>query len=127
VSTEILKPLPAKASITGITRDSSISIEIGSAPGRVDSPPMSRMSAPCFSSSIARSIASSGLSVSPPSEKLSGVTLTTPSIKGRSMSSPAKVECFSFLVVVQRRQYHPLAFCYLMTHWRAQKRYAHCW
>ena len=47
-------------------------------PGRVDSPPMSRMSAPSSSSRSACSTARSGRRNAPPSENESGVTLTTP-------------------------------------------------
>ena len=36
----------ARRSITGTTRRSSSSVATGAAPGRVDSPPMSRISAP---------------------------------------------------------------------------------
>ena len=45
------------ASTTGSTRCSSSSTGTGVAPGRVDSPPMSRMSAPAASISWARATA----------------------------------------------------------------------
>ncbi len=48
------------------------------APGRVDSPPRSMMSAPSAIMLRARAMASSGLKYWPPSEKESGVTLTMP-------------------------------------------------
>src|ERR1035438_7377078 len=79
VSTEsgILTRDPS-CSTTGITRCHSSVSPTGSAPGRVDSPPMSRISAPCATSSSACSTAFAGLKNFPPSEKESGVTLTTP-------------------------------------------------
>jgi hypothetical protein len=67
-------------SMTGMTRPSSSSSEIDSAPGRVDSPPTSMIRAP---SAAIRQPCSTALSVeknSPPSEKESGVTLSTPMI-----------------------------------------------
>ena len=45
VSTEI-RTAPARAAMTGMTRASSSSTEIATAPGREDSPPTSTMSAP---------------------------------------------------------------------------------
>ena len=54
----------------------------GSAPGRVDSPPTSRMSAPSAASSRPCSTAASASRNSPPSENESGVTLTTPMMTG---------------------------------------------
>ena len=50
----------------------------GGAPGRVDSPPRSSTSAPAASISPTRSTTACGDGSSPPSEKESGVTLTTP-------------------------------------------------
>ena len=44
----------ASLSITGITLRNSSATETGSAPGRVDSPPMSKMSAPSATSCSAR-------------------------------------------------------------------------
>ena len=54
----------------------------GRAPGRVDSPPTSMMSAPCSAISTACRTASSRLANCPPSEKLSGVTLRMPISNG---------------------------------------------
>ena len=71
---------PVNLSITGITRPISSSAPIGSAPGRVDSPPMSMMSAPSATSSSPCSTAFSGVKYSPPSENESSVTLSTPMI-----------------------------------------------
>src|SRR5262249_34891020 len=65
-------------STTGTTRASSSSTETSSAPGRVDSPPTSRISAPCSASCKPWAIAASASRKRPPSEKESGVTLTTP-------------------------------------------------
>ena len=61
--------------------------DTGSAPGRVDSPPMSTRAAPSASSRRAVSTATPGSTLSPPSEKLSGVTLTTPITDGRGQHS----------------------------------------
>ena len=65
---------------TGTTRRSSSSSATGSAPGRVDSPPTSRMSAPSAASRSPCSTAASASRNSPPSENESGVTFTTPMI-----------------------------------------------
>ena len=70
--------LAAMPSSTGSTRRSSSSATTGCAPGRVDSPPMSRMSAPSATSSRACAIAARGSRNAPPSENESGVTFTTP-------------------------------------------------
>src|SRR5437870_11175319 len=67
-------------SITGTTRCNSSFTETGSAPGRVDSPPTSIMSAPSNAIFIPPAIAASGSKNSPPSENESGVTLSTPMI-----------------------------------------------
>src|SRR5690606_12268651 len=60
------------------TRALSVSASTSAAPGRVDSPPTSRMSAPSAASASPWATAASAEAKSPPSEKLSGVTLTTP-------------------------------------------------
>ena len=52
----------------------------GSAPGRVDSPPTSMMSAPSATSRRPCAMAGRRRRTAPPSEKESGVTLTTPMI-----------------------------------------------
>ena len=80
VSIEICAVVPAdaSASITGTTRCSSSCSETGSAPGRVDSPPMSRISAPSPASSRPCAIAASACRNAPPSENESGVTFTIP-------------------------------------------------
>ena len=67
-------------SITGTTRCNSSFTETGSAPGRVDSPPTSIMSAPSNAIFIPPAIAASVAKNSPPSENESGVTLRTPMI-----------------------------------------------
>ena len=54
----------------------------GSEPGRVDSPPMSRIAAPSAASRRPCSTAATASRNSPPSENESGVTLTTPMITG---------------------------------------------
>src|SRR5688500_5707743 len=94
VSIEMSASSPARPSITGSTRRSSSSAPTGAAPGRVDSPPMSRMSAPSAASWLPCATAWSGSRNSPPSEKESGVTLTTPMTLQLSMaalSSPAQM------------------------------------
>ena len=82
VSIDSRAPAPASPSSTGTTRRSSSASLTGSAPGRVDSPPMSRIAAPCATSARPWAIAASGSSHSPPSENESGVTLTTPMTTG---------------------------------------------
>jgi hypothetical protein len=74
--------LPARTRTTGMTRRSSSSSGTGSAPGRVDSPPMSRMPAPSAANRSPCSIARPGSSQRPPSENESGVTLTIPITTG---------------------------------------------
>ena len=88
VSTETSIPWPARARITGITRRSSSASSGACEPGRVDSPPTSTMSAPAAAMARPCAIASSSAAKSPPSEKLSGVTLRTPMRCGRSSASP---------------------------------------
>ena len=56
----------------------------------MDSPPISIIDAPCDSNAFAWLIAASGSKNCPPSEKLSGVTLTTPIRWVADISSPAK-------------------------------------
>src|SRR4029453_12389034 len=53
-------------------------------PGRVDPPPMSRMSAPSSTMLRARLVAASASGSSPPSENESGVTFTIPITRVRS-------------------------------------------
>ncbi len=77
----------ASSRTTGTTRRNSSCAETGSAPGRVDSPPTSRMSAPSPARRRPCSIAAAGSKNVPPSEKESGVTLTIPMIAVRSPSS----------------------------------------
>src|SRR5215213_1295491 len=74
--------MPSRPASTGITRRSCSSAGTAWAPGRVDSPPMSRMPAPSATSCRACAIALSGSSQRPPSENESGVTLTTPMTTG---------------------------------------------
>ena len=74
----------AVASMTGSTRSNSSCTGTSAAPGRVDSPPTSRRSAPASASARACGTARSRRDGWPPSEKLSGVTLSTPITKVRS-------------------------------------------
>ncbi len=79
VSTEIgIRISRRRPSITGRIRCSSSSTEIAADPGRVDSPPTSMMSAPAASIAMPRATAASRSRKLPPSEKLSGVTFSTP-------------------------------------------------
>src|SRR4051794_2756337 len=78
VSIETQAPDPANGSTTGRTRRSSSASSTGSAPGRVDSPPTSTTSAPLSLSRNPCFTAASASRNSPPSEKESGVTFTTP-------------------------------------------------
>src|SRR6201994_4765643 len=75
---------------TGAPRRTSSSAGMRCAPGRVDSPPTSTMSAPCAASSSPWPMAASAPSHWPPSENESGVTLTTPMTRQRGwLGSPA--------------------------------------
>ncbi len=73
----------ARRSMTGTTRASSSSTDTGSEPGRVDSPPMSRIAAPSSASSRPWATAESASACRPPSENESGVTLTIPMTQGK--------------------------------------------
>ena len=84
----------ASATITGSTRRSSSSRATGVAPGRVLWPPMSRRSAPSAASRRPCSTAWAGSKYRPPSEKLSGVTLTTPIRSGIGPAVRDRVRSF---------------------------------
>lgn len=73
--------------MTGITRRISSLAPTAAAPGRVDSPPMSRICAPSRSSPSAWVMTFSMVSKQPPSEKESGVTFTMPMIMPRRVKS----------------------------------------
>ncbi len=72
------------ASITGNTRSNSSASETRSAPGRVDSPPISITSAPASIIISAWRSAASRSKNKPPSENESGVTLRIPMTSGPS-------------------------------------------
>ena len=72
-----------RASMTGRTLASSVFAATLSLPGRVLSPPISMISAPSAASRSAWSTAADISTNWPPSEKLSGVTLTIPITSGR--------------------------------------------
>lgn len=92
VSTETVTPSEARPRTTGTTRRSSSSSSTREAPGRVDSPPTSTRSAPSVTRSRPRLTAAAVSNQRPPSEKESGVTLTTPMTAQRSHSgSPVTV------------------------------------
>ena len=71
----------ASFSMMGTTRRISSSAATPSEKGRVDSPPMSRMSAPWRANCTPRATAVWGSKKRPPSEKESGVTLSTAMIR----------------------------------------------
>ena len=92
VSTEMITSNSAAIrSTSGSTRSISSATDTVTAPGRVDSPPISRMAAPCKTISRARIRARSTSRRAPwnrvpPSEKESGVVLITPIMAGRDKS-----------------------------------------
>ena len=83
----------ASASITGITRNNSSSTETGFAFGRVDSPPISKICAPCSTKRSACSTACCLKTSCPPSENESGVTLIIAMIFGVSSFSEYFPHC----------------------------------
>ncbi|GAA3052008.1 hypothetical protein GCM10020000_36690 [Streptomyces olivoverticillatus] len=86
VSTDTTAPSAASSRTTGTTRRSSSFSSTRDAPGRVDSPPTSTMSAPAATRSSPRFTAAVVSNQRPPSENESGVTLTTPITAQRSHS-----------------------------------------
>src|SRR6218665_1489638 len=93
VSTETGAPKETAARTTGSTRASSCSSGTAVLPGRVDSPPMSSMSAPSLSSCSQCCTAVAVLPWRPPSENESGVTLTMPMTRGRVRSMEKRAVC----------------------------------
>src|SRR6266571_4809196 len=85
IGMSILRATPRR---TGLIRRHSSSAETLADPGRVDSPPTSKIEAPCSAISSPRWIASSGARYRPPSEKESGVTFRTPTtcVRSRTIS-----------------------------------------
>jgi hypothetical protein len=81
------------ASMTGMTRAISCAAVTGSASGRVDSPPMSMIRAPSSIMRRAWASAESCSSKRPPSEKESGVTLSTPISTGLPRSRNRSRHC----------------------------------
>src|SRR5271165_4981290 len=82
---------------TGMTRRSSSSTGTGSDPGRDDSPPTSRMTAPSPAiRSACRNAASSSMNW-PPSEKESGVTFKTPITRPEWLRSTERVRSFQIM------------------------------
>ena len=85
VSMDTMAPRWASARMTGSTRLASSSADTGVKPGRVDSPPTSMMSAPASSMATPRATAeSTSRLLSSPSLNESGVTFSTPMMRGRS-------------------------------------------
>ena len=74
--------------MTPSTRAISSSVVTVSEPGRVDSPPTSRISAPSLASFRPWAIPASTFAKRPPSENESGVTLTIPMTRVASMPMP---------------------------------------
>ena len=93
VSTEIGTPSTTASRTSGTTRASSSSKGTAGLPGRVDSPPMSRISAPSLSNCSQCRNAAMVEAWCPPSEKESGVTLTMPMTLGRSRSMEKREVC----------------------------------
>ncbi|CAB4921995.1 unannotated protein [freshwater metagenome] len=93
VSMLIGTPNPASSLITGITRAISSASLTRSAPGRVDSPPISIMSTPSEIISCARLTADANELCFPPSAKESGVTFKIPMI---FMDLPMRYETYRF-------------------------------
>src|SRR5579864_7501688 len=81
---------PRSPSRTGSTRWISSSADSGAAPGRVDSPPMSMMSAPAAAMSSAAAIATSASRRRPSSANESGVTFRIPITKVRGPRSSVR-------------------------------------
>ena len=90
VSTLTRAPAAASSRTTGMTRRASSSALGRWAPGRVDSPPTSRMSAPCATSCRPCSTAAAASNQRPPSLNESGVTLTTAMTSGRRTGPSAR-------------------------------------
>ena len=86
VSMETVSPARTSSVTTGPTRRSSSASSMRCAPGRVDSPPTSTMSAPCAARSRPCAMAASAPYHWPPSENESGVTFTTPITRQRSLA-----------------------------------------
>lgn len=104
VSTEIgIDVERARASTTGTTRAISAATDGGRAPGRVDAPPMSSMSAPCAMSASPWSIAAAESTYRPPSENKSGVALTIPRTRLRHATQQAIASAHRRSLRVRRR------------------------
>ena len=86
VSMDSMAPSGTNASTAPSTRDFSSSSLTRLAPGRVDSAPMSMMSAPSFIIASPCALAFAGSSHKPPSENESSVMLSTPITKVCSLS-----------------------------------------
>ncbi len=86
------------ASMTGTTRASSSASDTAAAPGRVDSPPTSMMSAPSSAICMARSSARSRDKKRPPSENESGVMFKTPMTATCRRSSARPPQSITFIV-----------------------------
>ena len=93
LSSETGQPSFSAPSSTGSTRRSSSSTLTACAPGRLDSPPMSSMSAPSLSSCSQCASAECTSKCWPPSENESGVTLTMPITLGSVKSIAKRVVC----------------------------------
>src|SRR5579885_60903 len=99
----------ASSSITGRTRRSSSASGTGSAPGRVDSPPTSRISAPRAASSSAWRTAAAASRNFPPSEKESGVTLTIPMTNAGRGKRNSNWRARKSMLLIQQQGWRPPA------------------
>ena len=80
--------------LVALAAATSASAETSSAPGRVDSPPTSMICAPSAAIRLPCSTAFAVVKNSPPSEKESGVTFSTPMIIERSERSIVRPAIF---------------------------------
>jgi len=100
---------PRNAATTGCVRAISCSTATGSAPGRVDSPPMSISSAPSAMRWRACASAAANSTCRPPSENESGVTFNIPITRARRDKSRAILRVFQIIVKMtpcRRRRPH---------------------
>ena len=93
VSTETGTCQPTAACTTAWMRAHSVAASTAAAPGREDSPPMSKMCTPSRSKRSACAMAAVAWGCWPPSENESGVTFTMPITQGLVKSRRNRVVC----------------------------------
>ena len=93
VSTETGTCQPTAAFTTAWMRAHSVAASTAAAPGREDSPPMSKMCAPSCNKRSACAMAAVAWGCWPPSENESGVTFTMPITQGLDRSRRNRVVC----------------------------------